>query len=95
MEFVQKLGIGVDNLKQPFRTSLPSGEILLSNFWIRNIPIVICGRELYVDLIAIKLQDYDAILEMDFLGKYNTKIDCIMHCVMFSPFGEEEFNFYC
>ncbi|GMN24121.1 hypothetical protein TIFTF001_049122 [Ficus carica] len=76
MELAQKLGRGVVNLKQPFRTSLPSGEILLSDFWMQNVPVIICDRELYVDLIAIKLQDYDVILGMNFLSKYNAKIDC-------------------
>ncbi|GMN62574.1 hypothetical protein TIFTF001_031656 [Ficus carica] len=27
-------------------------------------------------------------------GKYHAKIDCRKHCVMFSPLGEEKFNFY-
>ena len=31
---------------------------------------------------------------MDFLGKYNAKIDCQKRCIIFSPFDEEEFNFY-
>ena len=70
------------------------GEILLSDYWIRGAPIVICGRELYVDLVVIKLQDFDVILGMDFLGKYNAKIDCQKRCVIFSPYGEKEFNFY-
>ena len=94
LEFGQKLGRSVDKLEQPFKTSLPSGEILWSNFWIRNIPVVICGRELHVDLIAIKLQDFDMILGMDFLSKYNAKIDCRRRCVTFNPYGEEEFSFY-
>ena len=94
MEFAKKLWRDVDNLKQPFRTSLSSGEILLSDFWMQNVSVVICDKELYVDLITIKLQDYDVILGMDFLGKYNAKIDCRKRCVMFNPFGEEEFNFY-
>ena len=55
LEFAQKLGKGVDRLEQAFKTFLPSGEILWSNFWIRNVLIIICGRELIVDLIAIKL----------------------------------------
>ena len=94
LEFAQKLGRGVDSLSQSFKTSLPSGEILWSNFWIRNTSVIICGRELFVDLIAIKLQDFDVILGMDFLGKYNAKIDCRKRCVIFNPYGEEEFNFY-
>ena len=39
--FAQKLGRGVDSLDQLFRTSLPFGEILWSNFWIRNTSVVI------------------------------------------------------
>ncbi|GMN28787.1 hypothetical protein TIFTF001_044280 [Ficus carica] len=50
--------------------------------------------ELFVDLIAIKLQDFDVILGMNFLGKYNVKIDCRKRCVTFNPYGEEEFSFY-
>ena len=93
-EFAQKLGKGVDRLDHPFRTSLPSGEILWSSCWMRNTSVIICGRELYVDLIAIKLHDFDVILGMDFLGRYNAKIDCRKRCVTFHPFGEEEFSFY-
>ncbi len=42
-----------------------------------------------VDLIAIKLQDFDVILGMDFLGKYNAKIDCRKRCVTFNHYEEE------
>ena len=94
LDFAQRLGRGLNSLVQPFKTSLPSGEILWSDFWIRNAPVVMCGKELFVDLIAIKLQDFDVILGMDFLGKYNAKIDCRKRCVTFTPVGEEEFNFY-
>ncbi|GMN47951.1 hypothetical protein TIFTF001_017129 [Ficus carica] len=76
MDFTQKLGRKFNRLEQLFRISFPSGEILLSDYWIRGVPIVIYGRELYVDLVVIKLQDYDVILGMEFLGKYNTKIEC-------------------
>ena len=88
LEFAQKLERGVDRLDQPFRTSLPPGEILWSSCWIRNTSIVICGRELFVDLIAIKLHDFDVILGMDFLGRYNAKIDCRKRCVTFNLYSE-------
>ncbi|GMN25158.1 hypothetical protein TIFTF001_040671 [Ficus carica] len=32
--------------------------------------------------------------EMDFLGKYNAKIDCRKRCVAFNLYDEEEFSFY-
>ena len=35
------------------------------------MPVVIFGRETYVDLVILDMYDYDVILRMDFLGKYN------------------------
>ena len=94
MEFAQKLGRSMVYLAQPFKTSLPSGEILWSQLWIRNAPVVICDRNLEVDLIAIQLQDFDVILGMDFLAKYNAKIDCRKRCIIFNPYGNEEFLYH-
>ena len=94
LEFAQKLGGSVRRIEQPFNASLPSGEILWSNFWIQNVPIMINGRELLADLIAIKLHDFDVILGMDFLGRYNARIDCRKRCVTFSPSDKDEFNFH-
>ena len=48
---------------------------------------------MYVDLIIIDLYDYDVILGMDFLGKYNAVIDCQRRVVAFKPIGGEEFIF--
>ena len=92
-KFAKKLGRGSDRIGRTFRTALPSGEILLSDYWIRHVPIIICGREMYVNLIVIDLYDYDVILGMDFLGKYNAVIDCPSRTVTFKPIGGEEFIF--
>ncbi|KAL5553903.1 hypothetical protein UlMin_041305 [Ulmus minor] len=51
-----------------FRTSLPSGDVLISTHWLRAIPVLVSDRELYVDLIMLDLHDYDVILGMDFLS---------------------------
>jgi len=72
---------------------LPSGEILLSNYWLRNVPIIICARTLYVNLIIISMNDYDVILGMDFLRKYNVVIDCRSRKVTFKPPKEGEFTY--
>ena len=48
---------------------------------------------MYVDLIIIDLYDYDVILGMDFLGKYNAVINCQRRTVTFKPIGGEEFIF--
>ncbi|KAL5579140.1 hypothetical protein UlMin_011582 [Ulmus minor] len=65
-----------DIIPQTFRTSLPSGEVLLSVYWLRAVPIILSERELYVDLIVLEMYDYDIILGIDFLEKYNATIEC-------------------
>ncbi|KAL5582106.1 hypothetical protein UlMin_014548 [Ulmus minor] len=65
-----------DTIPQTFRTSLPSGEVLLSIYWLRAVPIILSERELHVDLIVLDMYDYDVILGMDFLAKYNATIEC-------------------
>ncbi|KAL5570735.1 hypothetical protein UlMin_020332 [Ulmus minor] len=82
-----------DTIPQTFRTSLPSGEVLLSIYWLRAVPIILSERELYVDLIVLDMYDYDVILGMDFLAKYNATIECRLRRVTFRPSEEEEFSF--
>ncbi|KAL5543153.1 hypothetical protein UlMin_010863 [Ulmus minor] len=63
-------------ITRTFRTSLPSVDVLVSTHWLRAIPVLVSNRELYVDLIMLNLHDYDVILGMDFLSKYNATIEC-------------------
>ncbi|GMN38054.1 hypothetical protein TIFTF001_042746 [Ficus carica] len=63
------------------------GKILLSDYWIRSVPIINCDRKFYMDLVVIKLQDLCAILRMEFLGKDNAKMDCRKRGVISSPLG--------
>ena len=57
-----------DRTHQVTRTSLPSGEILESDYVLRNFPVEINGVCVNVNLIAIEIQDFDVILGMDFLS---------------------------
>ncbi|KAL5539165.1 hypothetical protein UlMin_046037 [Ulmus minor] len=82
-----------DIIPQTFRTSLPSGEVLLSVYWLRAVPIILSERELYVDLIVLDMYDYDVILGMDFLAKYNATIECRLRRVVFRLNEEEKFSF--
>ena len=83
----------MNRISQTFRTTLPSGEILLSEFRLEHVPIVIANRELYTNLVVLKIIDYDVILGMDFLGKYQATIDCRNRKVIFQPDGEETFEY--
>ncbi|KAL5545301.1 hypothetical protein UlMin_009085 [Ulmus minor] len=91
--FANCVGRGKDKIGQIFRTALPSGDVMLSNYWLRSIPIVIAGRELSVDLVILDMFDYDVIVGMDFLSKYGAKINCKSRSVNFKPADEDQFKF--
>ncbi len=50
-------------------------------------------QELYVDLIILNLYDYDVILGMDFLSKYNATIECRYRRVVFKSSDDDEFSY--
>ena len=74
--FVKKLDMEPVFLGEACVVSLPSGETLTSQFIFKEVPIKVAGRELRVDVIVLKMVDYDAILGMDWLSKYNATILC-------------------
>ena len=55
--------------------------------------MVIFERELSADLVILDMIDYNVILGMDFLSKYEVTIDCKTKTVSFKPPGEEMFVF--
>ena len=91
--FADCVGRGKDKIGQIFRTALPSGDVMLSNYWLRSVPIVIVVRELSVDLVILDMFDYDMIVGMDFLSKYGATINCKSRSVNFKPPGEDQFKF--
>ncbi|KAL5571097.1 hypothetical protein UlMin_020694 [Ulmus minor] len=58
-----------------------------------TIPVLVANRELYVDLIILNMYDYDVILGMDFLSKYNATIECRHRRVNFRPNENDEFSY--
>ncbi|KAL5546618.1 hypothetical protein UlMin_006305 [Ulmus minor] len=91
--FANCVNRGKDKINQMFRTILPPGDVMLSNYWLRAVPIVIAGRELSMDLVILDMFDYDVIIGMDFLTKYEATINCKARTVTFKPTGEAPFEF--
>ncbi|KAL5561945.1 hypothetical protein UlMin_031692 [Ulmus minor] len=88
-----RIGTNLNVLRNFGSLQLPSGATLLSDSWLQATPVIIDGRELYVDLVVLEMHDYDVILGMDWLSKYNAKIDCKKRRVLFEPVGEKKFEF--
>ena len=57
-----------------FSIALTLGEKILTKELLRVVLIIIRYRELYVDLMTLIMQDFDVILGMDLLSKYNAII---------------------
>ena len=76
-----------------FSVMVPSGEILNSGELAKVCEFSISGNTLCVDLIILKMHDYDVILGMDWLSKHYAKIDCKKNKVTFRPPQKESFKF--
>ena len=63
-------------LEDMCNVSLLSGEKLIARFCFKVILIKIAGQELLVDLLVLEMVDYDVILGMDWLSRYNATIFC-------------------
>lgn len=50
-------------------------------------------QELYADLIILEMYDYEVILGMDWLSKYNATINCKKKMVTFNPSERDQFKF--
>ena len=81
--FVRKLDMEHVLRGEAYVISLPSGETLTLRFSFKEVPIKVVGRELPVDLIVLEMVDYDVILGMDWLSKYNATIFCWRKKVVF------------
>ena len=73
--------------------TLPSREVAMSTHWLRAVPMRIFDRELYSNLIVLEMYDYDIILGMDFLGKYDVSIECQRRKVVIDLEGDARFEF--
>ena len=91
--FVKKLDMVPDLLYEIYIISLPSEENLTSRFGFKVIPVKIPGRELPVDLMVLEMVDYDLILSIDWLSKYNATIVCRSKKVVFQPSEGEIFEY--
>ena len=89
----RKLGDSVVKTKKVFKTALPSGDELLSEYCLVGVPIIISGHEVKSNFIVLELKNFDAILGTDFLGENNAMIDCRRNRETFKPVTGKGFTF--
>ncbi|XP_020245224.1 uncharacterized protein LOC109823359 [Asparagus officinalis] len=68
-------------------------DVLVASSSYEACPVVICGRELFVDFLVIDLLSFDAVFGMDWLGSFFTTIDCRHQSVVFEIPDHPRFEF--
>ena len=80
---VNLFGLSTSLLQFDMLVSTPIGKFILATRVVKDDNIVIGGRELHVDLILLKLHDFDIILGMDWLATHHALVDCFVKKVTF------------
>ena len=91
--FIRRLGRHPEILDHNYCITIPSGEVLCSNKILKACVVIIEGREIYVDLVVLEIEDFEVILGMDWLSKYRAAIDFNNKTVTFQLPGEKKFTF--
>ncbi|CAA2961057.1 uncharacterized protein LOC111377914, partial [Olea europaea subsp. europaea] len=91
-EYVRRRSRTPDIHEVSYSVTIPSGDVQLINLIVGACAILIENREFYVDLIVLDMKDYDIILGMDWLSRYEATIDCKRKSVTFQLLGNKPFT---
>ena len=69
-KIADKLECKKECLAYPFITVTPTGDVYKSHKWFKDVPVKIGNRKLFTNLVVIEMDDYNIILEMDWLSTH-------------------------
>lgn len=72
----------------------PADRTLQANQCIKNVPLVIQGKEFVADLLVVPLKGYEVILGMDWLSSYGVQINCGKGRLLFGRGKRPEMVYY-
>ncbi|XP_020272530.1 uncharacterized protein LOC109847710 [Asparagus officinalis] len=67
--------------------------VLVASTGYEACPVVICGRELFIDFLVIDLPSFDVVFRMDWLGSFFATIDCHCRSIVFEIPDHPRFEF--
>ena len=91
--FAYKIKFQPKLLPHDLSVVVPSGESLSSQWVYRSYGIDIKGTTLLVDLVLLKMPDFDVILGMDWLSFQHAWVDCFKKRVIFCRPDQPEMCF--
>lgn len=71
----------------------PLSVELETDIFFPSCPVLVEGRELFIDLVLLDVIDVDVILGMDWLTQHYATLDCREKEVIFRISSDEEFRF--
>ena len=91
--FVHKYHLHMENGNEKWHVQVPTERTQVTNLICRDCPFQIGNWDLRANLIVLDIQDFDAILGMDWLSKHYAFIDCKDKKVIFEIPRKEVFIF--
>ncbi|XP_020266381.1 uncharacterized protein LOC109841861 [Asparagus officinalis] len=90
--FTSAHSLPIAPLTTGWNINMGSGVLVASSGY-EACPVVICGRELFVDFLVIDLPSFDVVFGMDWLGLFFATIDCRRRSVVFEIPDHPRFEF--
>ena len=87
---MHRLQLVTHPLDVPLSVSTPLGEVSLLENVCRRCVISLDESEFIIDLIVLRMSDFDVILGMDWLSSYHVSIDCFTKTVSLRAFDGSE-----
>ncbi|KAL8124285.1 hypothetical protein AgCh_012076 [Apium graveolens] len=94
LSFVRHLGVAPSLLYPHMSIATPVGNSVIIFDIYRECLIVMGDRNYKVNLLSVKMHDFDIILGMDWLSEYRATIDCQGKRVIFGDADKPEFVYH-
>lgn len=93
-DFMPKLKVPCESMLKPLSVEIANKEVILVDKIFKDCCCEIQGQSFSVDLIPMKLGEFDIILGMDWLRNYNASIDCKSKSVTLQNPNQLKVKFY-
>ena len=93
MDFAKHVDKKLSMLDNKLIISMPVGNTFVADFVFRNCDIMVEDQNLPVDLIPLDMNEFDAILGMDWLSMHGATLDCPRKEVVFHTLDDKKVCF--
>ncbi|XP_059671067.1 uncharacterized protein LOC132316607 [Cornus florida] len=95
LSFVNTLGLETGHISNALSITTPLGSATTLDRICRACPVTIGELEYPIDLIVLRMREFDAILGMDWLARYHAQLDCHERIIVFSVPGQFPSRYKC